>query len=252
MKKYHYQKEFEVHYYEVNQYQEATPISVLNYLEETAIAHSEAVRLGINRLKSEGIAWVLNRWSVQMERYPRWNEKIMVETWPSKFERFYATRQFYVKDLQGEILGRATSLWIFLSIEKKRPIRIAAEYMLPYGVDSQGVLEEPFSELSNVENPEVLREFYVRRSDIDTNQHVNNTKYMEWVLETVPTEIYQTSILQSFEVMYKKEVGLGSIILATSQPIEELSKSAFSHTIREKEQGYNLALAQTNWVKRII
>lgn len=250
MKK-HYQKEFEVHYYEVNQYQEATPVSVLNYLEETAIAHSEAVGLGLNKLKSEGLAWVLNRWSVQMGRYPQWNEKIIVETWPSNFERFYATRQFYVKDLKGEILGRATSLWIFLNIEKKRPLRIPAENMLPYGLDSQGVLEQPFSELDNVENSEVLKEFYVRRSDIDTNEHVNNTKYMEWVLETVPTEIYQGHILQSFEVMYKKEVGFGSIISATCQPIGESAKSTFAHTIKESHQGYNLALAKTHWVKRI-
>ncbi|MEG6511257.1 acyl-ACP thioesterase domain-containing protein [Desulforamulus ruminis] len=55
------------------------PVSVLNYLEETAIAHSEAVGSGLNKLKSEGIAWVLNRWSVQTGRYPQWNEKIIVE-----------------------------------------------------------------------------------------------------------------------------------------------------------------------------
>ncbi|MEG6520725.1 acyl-[acyl-carrier-protein] thioesterase [Desulfotomaculum sp. 1211_IL3151] len=251
MQEKHHQKEFEVHYYEVNQYQEATPVSVLNYLEETAIAHSEAVGLGLNRLKSEGIAWVLNRWRVQMERYPQWNEKIIVETWPSHFERFYATRQFYIKDIKGKILGRATSLWIFLNIEKKRPLRIPAEYMLTYGLESQGVFEDPFSELYNLENPEVFKEFYVRRSDIDTNEHVNNTKYMEWVLETVPAEIYKNHILQSFEVIYKKEVGLGSIISAASQPIEELGKPTFAHTIKEKNQDYHLALAETRWVKRI-
>ncbi|GAB6180015.1 thioesterase [Desulfotomaculum defluvii] len=250
MHKKRFEKEFEVHYYEINQYQEATPVTVLKYLEETAIAHSDAVGLGINRLKSEGIAWVLNRWSVQVERYPKSNEKVIVETWPSSFERFYATRNFYIKDLKGGILGRATSLWIFLNIEKKRPIRIPDKYMIPYGLELQEVMEKPFGEIYYVENPEVLKEFYVRRSDIDTNQHVNNTVYLGWVLETVPNEIYHEYIMPSFEIMYKREVGMGSVISATSQTVEELPSTTFAHIIKEKDKGYDLAFAKTHWIKR--
>lgn len=250
MKSIGFPKEFEVHYFEVDQHQEATPVTILRYLEETAIAHSEAVGLGIKNLREQGIAWLLNRWSVQMDRYPIWNEKIVVETWPSYFERFYATRQFAIKDKKGALIGKATSLWIFLNIERKRPVRIPNKIMLPYGLNEYTVMDEPFGELYSLPDTETVKEFYVRRSDIDTNKHVNNTRYLDWVLETISDEIYENYSLESFEILYKKEIGFGEMVSARSKILTDITKPVVAHTICNKEQGLDLAQARTSWSKR--
>lgn len=250
MKPIGFPKEFEVRYFEVDQYQKATPVTILRYLEETAIAHSEAVGLGIKNLKEQGVAWILNRWSVKMERYPEWNEKIVVETWPSHFERFYATRQFIIRDYKGKLLGRATSLWVFLNIERKRPVRIPEQFMLPYGLNKRTVLEEPFGELYSLSDTETVKEFYIRRSDIDTNKHVNNTRYLDWVLETIPDQIYEKYLLESFEILYKKEIGFGEMISARSKILTDVTQPVVVHTICAKEQGFDLAQARTRWSKR--
>ncbi|MGI6777524.1 MAG: acyl-[acyl-carrier-protein] thioesterase [Acetivibrionales bacterium] len=136
--------EFYIHNYETGKHKQATPISILHYLEETALSHTESVGLGIDRMKADGTAWILNRWSVRTNRYPCWKEKIVVETWPSSFRRFYATREFYIKDANENIIVRASSLWVYLNILKKRPLRIPEYFGELYGVTYNLAVENPF------------------------------------------------------------------------------------------------------------
>ena len=246
-----YTKEFQVHYYEINQYQEATSITILKYLEEAAICHSESVGLGIGKLKAEGIGWVLNRWFVNIDEYPVWNEKVIIETWPSKFERFYATREFSISNSRGKAIGRARALWVFLNIEKKRPMRIPAEFGEAYSVDSLSTVEGSFREIESVSDLEFKKEFQVRRSDIDTNDHVNNTKYVEWILEAIPQDVYENFTLSTLEVLYKKEIGYGFNICSLCKSIKlDNSSREYGHSIYSKDNVTELTLARTLWKKR--
>ena len=247
-----YKKEFEVHYYEINKYQEATPVAIINYLEETAIAHSEFVGYRLERLKKDGYGWVLNRWSINIEKYPLWGEKILVETWPSRFEKFYANREFKIFNGNGIEIGRASSLWIFMNTEKRRPTRIP--YSLAEAYKINGEIEiVPFSkEFEKVEHSSYEKGFKVRRSDIDTNNHVNNTKYVEWLLEGIPDEVYNNYNLSCIEIIYKKETYHGSSVYVNcSDKYEKYDIIEFDHSIFDYDRSIELASAKTRWCRRI-
>lgn len=251
MKEVKYTKEFQVHYYEIDKYQMATPITIINYLEETAIAHSESVGYGVSKLLQDGAGWVLNRWHITMERYPSWNEKVVVETWPSSFERFHATREFYIKDSKGIIIGKATSIWIYFNINKRRPARIPAEISEAYGIASARAIEKDFKELTNVEEIEFQKDFYVRRSDIDTNNHVNNTRYVEWALEAIPQEVYDEYMLSTIDVVYKKETNYGAAIYSNCKAVKRDALSCeFAHSILSKDDSTVVCLISTEWKRR--
>ena len=183
-----YRMEFMVHYHEVNPEEQATPLTLLYYLEDAAIAHSESVGYGLSQVKAEGLAWLLNRWHLQMQRYPRLGEKVIIETWPSSFERFYGRREFLIRTMTQQIIGRTTSLWIFYNIATKRPCRIPPEFGEVYGLDPSRAIDNPFEPLQAIGAGagEGEQNFSVRRSDIDTNGHVNNANYLQWMLEVVP------------------------------------------------------------------
>lgn len=243
-----YSKEFEIHYYEINKYKEATPVAILNYLEETAGCHSESVGCGIDELKQLGVAWVLSRWNLVMDRYPLWNDKITIETWSSGVERFYATREFLLKDAKGDILGRASSLWVYLNMEKKRPLRVPAEIVELYGTNPLKVMEDSFADFIVPESFEYIREFIVRKSDIDTNLHVNNARYLEWLLESIPDEAYEQYRLHSLEIIYKKETGYGISINSKRTTFESTaSDKIYGHSITSSIDGAEHALAKTSW-----
>lgn len=245
-----FSKEFQVHYYEINKHQEATPLTLVNYLEDTAISHSSAAGLSVNELKAMGTGWILNRWSLVIDEYPVLGQKVVVETWPSHFERFYAWREFIIKNYDNKAICRASSLWIYLDIHKRRPVRIPADFGERYGIENIKAVDAPFTEFSCGPVSEPVKEFSVRRSDIDTNEHVNNTRYIEWLLEAVPQEIYDGSKIHSLEIVYKKETNYGKTVC--SGYIAENSSAngiCLLHSVWDKNSGLELAAAKTIWKK---
>jgi len=253
MENQNYRMEFMVHYHEVNPEEQATPLTLLYFLEDAAIAHSESVGYGLSQVKAEGLAWVLNRWHLQMEQYPRLGEKVIIETWPSSFERFYGRREFLIRNMTQEIIGRATSLWIFYNIATKRPSRISSEFGIVYGLDPLRAIDDSFEPLQGFEAgaEKCEQDFSVRRSDIDTNGHVNNANYLQWMLEVVPEGIYQTNQLASIEIQYKKETTYGSSIRSKCQIVgSDGLQPVCRHVILSDDSVQELAIAKTVWVRR--
>ena len=54
--------------------------------------------------------------------------------------------------------------------------------------------------------------FKVRYTDIDSNQHVNNTKYVDWAIETLPEEIVNNYSLDEIKVTFEKECKYGDTV----------------------------------------
>jgi len=247
-----FKMEFVVHYHEVNPEEQATPLTLLYYLEDAAIAHSESIGNGVAQVKADGLAWLLNRWHLQMDRYPVLGEKVIIETWPSSFERFYGRREFLIRNMAQEVIGRATSLWILFNIATKRPSRISSEFGQAYGLDPLRAIDDPFGPLQTIEAGAGAgkQNFLVRRSDIDTNGHVNNANYLQWMLEVVPEDIYQNHRLASLEIQYKKETTYGSSIGSKfrAEGLDRL-QPVCRHVILGEDPCQELAIGKTVWVR---
>jgi medium-chain acyl-[acyl-carrier-protein] hydrolase len=244
-----FQKYYEIYYFQIDQNKEVTPISILQFLEDIATSHSEAVGLGIDYLKAEGSGWVLNRWLLKMSSYPKLGDKILVETWPSKFDRFYGTREFRIVAENGDILGRASSLWIFLNLDKKRPMRIPTHFEQAYGLVEQQQVKESFQDFPEWCQAESALRFHVRKSDIDTNGHVNNTRYVEWMLEGITEGVTRDYQLSELEVIYKKETMYGADIHSEIKAQKNLYPKYY-HRILDENRVQELALGRTVWENR--
>ena len=242
---------FPVHYYEVNNHREASPVAVLNYLEETAVRHSDKVGCGIDRLQEENKGWVLTRWSVNIKKFPSRNETAVIETWPSNFHRFYATREFRITGAGGFLLGRATSLWVFLDLNRKRPERIPEFIQNAYGENPVRMIADEFPDLPGLDRPEKNLSFRVRLSDIDSNNHVNNTRYAEWMLEAAPLGLHRDFRLSTMEIAYKKETGYGSSVISEYAAVESSgTEKTLLHRILDSGTGTELVRARTVWLPR--
>lgn len=242
-------KEYEVHYYEVNRYVEASLTTILNYLEDVAISHSKAAGYGVERLRAESIGWILRRWIVKMHRYPRLDEKITITTWPAEFKRFYANREFVIYDEEQKIIGEATSLWIYFNLDKKKPIRIPEHMSEEYKVGSFGSLGLSFNEIPDMHESEYEKYFSVRLADIDTNGHVNNARYVDWILESLPGELSDKCFLSSLEIEYIKETCYGDFVKSKCKKSIE-SQCEYIHKVELDKCGSVLASARTVWKNR--
>ena len=72
--------------------------------------------------------------------------------------------------------------------------------------DMEGEFKLP--RLKNFEDYDYEETFKVRYSDIDSNGHVNNTKYIEWSIETLPKNIVDNYMLEEIKVIFEKNVNM--------------------------------------------
>jgi len=241
-----YRKEFIIPYYEADRYGFIRPTTILTYMGETSSFHSESVGLGVDELKKNNHGWMLNRWKVRINSYPRVRDKIYIDTWASDFDKFYGNREFVIYDKDNNELVRASSLWVFLDILKKRPKRVPIDFYNKYNM----VDEKAFPSFFDFENEYVTEEemdFCVRKSDIDYNNHVNNVKYLNWMLEAIPVEIDDNYKLKEIDINYKKEIKLGNKIKSSYSKYEEAEGNTFIHQITT--DGELNAYGRTIWIK---
>lgn len=174
---------FTIHSYEADWDKSAQLTAICNYFQEAAWEHAEILSVGYKDLEADNLLWVLSRFYVEMEEYPKWTDRVTVETWPKGIDRLFALRDFKLKNSRGEILGRATSAWLVLDHTTKRPQK-ADKYREVITIPSvEPAVNYRFGKLQQIENPDFIQSRSVVPSDIDLNNHVNNVKFIEWILD---------------------------------------------------------------------
>ena len=91
------------------------------------------------------------------------------------------------------------------------------------------------------------KSFQVRYSDIDTNMHVNNVKYVAWALETVPKDVVLNCELKNIKVTYEKETTYGETIKVSTEVIRKENIIICRHKIIN-EEGTELTLLESTWI----
>lgn len=244
-----YEKEYEIHYYEIDYKEKALITSIVDFLGDVATKQSEELGVGIEFLKEKNLAWVLYKWDIDMYKYPSYGEKIRVKTCAYSMRKFYAYRKFEILSLEGETLGKAESVWFLINVQKRRPVRVPEELYKFYGVDLNDDSMLEIEDIEKLQNISFEKTFNVRYSDIDTNRHVNNAKYIAWAIETVPLDIVLNYTLLNVKVTYEKETTYGEMIKVLTELIKEEEKVVCLHKIIDKEEK-ELTLLKTVWEKK--
>lgn len=82
------------------------------------------------------------------------------------------------------------------------------------------------------------------------NKHVNNIRYLQWVVESVPAEIIDNYYLHSIDGRFVAEAHFGQTIASlTKNDKNETNDKSFLHTIKVEGNGKICATAKTIWKK---
>ncbi len=201
--------------------------AIINWLQDTGTAQSEALGVGFEYCLEHGKAWILSHWQVVIEEYPKLDQEITIYTWASGFDKFFGYRNYAVQDEEGRILLKATALWIYMDIRKQRPAKPDEHEIQAYGVGDPLEMDYAPRKIKAGEQGEKLPEFPVRRSDIDTNNHVNNCQYIRMALDVLPEE----KSWKEIRAEYKKSAVLGDYIY----PEVRVEESRTLVTLKNKE-----------------
>jgi len=157
--------------------------AVARYFQEAAWHQAESLGFGFERANELQQYWVLVRLTIRFDRFPSWGEKLVVETWPRGVDRLWAFREYQVRDADNAICCAATSSWMIMDARSHRPLKpeIVAGAM-PYLIEKQAIgRTAPRLECDGPWKEAGKR--IVRYSDQDVNGHMNNSRYIDWVMD---------------------------------------------------------------------
>lgn len=197
-----------VRYSEIDANRQMTLPAILDLLQDSCTFQSEEIGLGVDYLKEHHRAWVLSSSQVVIKRYPQMGEKLATYTWPYGFKSFMGYRNFKIEDAAGQVIAYANTVWVYLDTENGRPVKAPEEVVARYQLEPPLEMEYAERKLQLNRNMQPKEKVRVQRFYIDTNQHVNNSKYVLMAEEYLP-EGFQIGELR---VEYKKPAVLGDVI----------------------------------------
>ena len=145
----------------------------------------------------------------------------------------------------------AKSAWLVLDLKSRRPQRIQPVFKhILHLFDDLPSTGEP-EKLPSPVRSKMEKSYSVRYSDIDMHHHVNNIKYIEWILDSYPFEMNQTHQIHTFEINFLAESSYGDAISIHTDMLEE-SPPAFLHSVLRKEDNRELCRARSGWKKNFV
>lgn len=208
-----YSQEFTIGSFDSDWHGNAKLTSICNYLQEIAGNHVDKIGQGMHDLNQNNHAWVLSRIKIKIIRPAKWKETIRIETFPTGIKGLFGTRDFRIFDADDKIIALASSCWLVVDLNSHRPLRphdIVKN--MPLGNYAE-VFETELEKLAPLSQGAVLiEEVKIHYSDIDINRHVNNVKYLKWLIDALPLETLTEKPISELEINFLHELKLGEQI----------------------------------------
>lgn len=191
--------------YQCDRYGNMRPGILMNELQGMGDTHAEMLGCGRTFIHANNIAWVVTHYLVDIVEMPKNGEMLEYSSWPAVQDNLRATRDFEIRGADGRLLVRATSQWILIDLERRRPLRLDERLQTRWSTDVIRAYDRKFEKFPDftAQKTHVLK---CRFDDIDENQHINNAVYAVWATESVGYEYRNTHELCGLELNYKREI----------------------------------------------
>ena len=198
-----YRQQFHIDPAAVDRFGRLKPSMLLLYAQEVAGHHSDQLSFTYEELARRGLFWAIIRNRVSITRLPREHENITIETWPMPTTRTAYPRSTVAYDEQGNELFRCISLWVLMDVNSRAMVLPGRS-----GVELEGTLRGLELPAPKSLAPRPLGKQLgrcVRFTDLDVNGHMNNTKYLDWLMDLLPSWFHREHTLKDFTLCYMNE-----------------------------------------------
>lgn len=184
--------------------------AILRLFENTGSKHSDMVGDGILNRSMKGTAWVFTDWYVEVKQYPKYGDKIMATTWSEPANAIFTSSRNFELYCNGELAVIATTRWAIMDLTTGRPTKIGKELIDLYEPDEKKTFaESKLPKIPVLENWDIEKQIFQRRTDIDFNNHVHNITYLDYAMETLPQELYDNREFKHLHISYKFPLMIG-------------------------------------------
>ena len=205
-----FEKDFEVNDLCVDRYGRLKPSAILYFAQEVAGMHCDLLSVDYDTLAQRRLFWAVTRHKVQITRLPVRGETIRIETWPMPTTRVAYPRSMVAYDARGNELFRSISIWVLMDLDTRNMILPGKSGISVVGTLRGNELANPAGVVAKVLTSR--RERQVCFTDLDRNGHMNNTRYLDWIDDLLPSLYHQDHSVKEFTVCYLSEAREGQVL----------------------------------------
>ena len=210
--------------------------ALFNYCQQAAISGAELLGLGMAAMEEEyGAAFILTRVRTEVVRPPRWGETISVETWPQPPGRLEFERDYLVLDEEGKVVARAISGWILMDIVKrriKRPNIVKQTFPL---IARPRPFSQGLERLQHEGEPAPAYSLTIGYSAIDMYGHLNNTKYVDAIMDCFPMEVHRHWRVGELDLDFVNETLPGDSLILRKESYLSSPPTHYIEGVRESD-----------------
>ncbi len=197
---------------------ELKPAAMFCYLTDAAAVHAETLGTGFASMLERNLHWVLSRLRVRFIKHAPVGSQLTLRTWPKTIQqKLFFIRDFEVLDASGERVAAASSAWLVIDAKARRMLPPQGLGInLPSLPDKTG-LPEPLERIGyNLESADILRRV-AGYASVDLLNHVNNSRYVDWICDTFSMDYHQANRLAELQVNFDQEVRPGDEVALRSR-----------------------------------
>ncbi|HAF61202.1 MAG TPA: hypothetical protein DCK95_02625 [Anaerolineaceae bacterium] len=221
------------------------PAAFFQHLTEAATIHAARLGVGFDAMLAQNLFWVHSRMKIKFFTFPHAGDQITIRTWPKTIQqKLFFIRDFEVLDVNNKPLAAATSAWLVIDATSRRMIPPRSLNLnLPSLPDRFG-LNEPLEKLGLEQSGEERLQVRAGYSVVDMLGHVNNSRYVEWICDTFPIDIYRQNTLDWIQINYEHEVLPGEevVLSVTGSPADPAENRVVGENCSSAKRAFEAVL----------
>ena len=219
---------YEMRYVDCKNLEEVKTGSVLDLVQDVSIKDSNRAGYDVNTLKEMNLAWLLQGINLKFEKKINPFINVEISTSVKTLKGATSERGCIIKQ-NGEIVAKTISNWFLFNTEAKKIAKIPPEMLSAYEFYDFDDNFFSFKKLKPINCDDFIYSIKVSNKDIDTNNHLNNQKGADLLMDALPFDFE----FNYMNVIYKKQAYLGTELFAYK---EETDNGYYVHLMtKEKE-----------------
>ena len=160
-------------------------------------------------VENNGLGWVVVQYHLDILQMPTLGQKLKVTTQATSYNKYFFYRNFWVEDLDGNVLAKAQSAFVLIDIKERKIVGAADRLDNKFGAEEVNRIQR-FNRIKIPDNYDFKQPQHIGYYNIDVNKHVNNSYYFDWMIDTLDTDFIASHRIKSIDIKYEKELNLDS------------------------------------------
>lgn len=202
------EKDYYLRISDFDRYGKLKASSILDIFQDIAASHANDLGIGFDAMMANETVWVLTKVKFEVFGQPSMYQTVHVKTWPLAPEKIVFRREYHITNDAGKTLIKGTSEWCVMHSVKRRLVSAVDAFPIKEGFITETMFEDKLkkvTECDSTDEPYITKTTF---SDCDVNGHVNNTKYANYIFDSL--NLPEDKNVKTLQMDYHQEVISGT------------------------------------------